>query len=107
MRAGPQRLHFKALVGAPSAHGWLAGELQLRPDGKQSRVARSLEPFLWKSGSGSVIFMSSTAAIATFIVFRRLSMRSGRADHTQQAIEPGLGAKGDRVNAVSPTPISF
>jgi len=67
----------------------------------------TLEPYLEKSGSGAIVIMSSTAAIETFIVPQAFNAIKGALLTYAKQLGQALGAKGIRVNAVSPGPISF
>lgn len=67
----------------------------------------ALEPWLEKSGSGSVVVMSSTAGTETFIVPQAYNaMKAALLTYTKQ-LSQAWGPKGIRVNAVSPGPIEF
>ena len=67
----------------------------------------TLEPYLEKSGTGAIVIMSSTAAIETFIVPQAFNAIKGALLTYAKQLGQALGAKGIRVNAVSPGPISF
>jgi len=67
----------------------------------------TLEPYLEKSGSGAIVIMSSTAAVETFIVPQAFNAIKGALLTYAKQLGQALGAKGIRVNAVSPGPISF
>jgi len=67
----------------------------------------TLEPFLAKSGSGSVIIMSSTAAFETFIVPQAFNAIKAALLTYSKQLSQAWGPKGIRVNAISPGPISF
>jgi len=67
----------------------------------------TLEPYLEKSGSGAIVIMSSSAAIETFIVPQAFNAIKGALLTYAKQLGQALGAKGIRVNAVSPGPISF
>jgi len=67
----------------------------------------TLEPHLAKSRSGSVIIMSSTAAVETFLVPQAFNaIKSALLTYSKQ-LSQAWGPKGIRVNAISPGPISF
>jgi 3-oxoacyl-[acyl-carrier protein] reductase len=67
----------------------------------------ALLPHLEKSGAGSVIIMSSTAAIETFIAPQAFnSIKAALLTYSKQ-LSQTWGPKGIRVNAISPGPISF
>jgi NAD(P)-dependent dehydrogenase (short-subunit alcohol dehydrogenase family) len=67
----------------------------------------ALEPYLAKSGAGSVIIMSSTAAFETFIVPQAFNAIKAALLTYSKQLSQAWGPKGIRVNAVSPGPISF
>ena len=67
----------------------------------------TLEPFLEKSGSGSIIIMSSTAGTETFIVPQAFNALKAALLTYSGQLGQMLGPKGIRVNAVSPGPIAF
>jgi 3-oxoacyl-[acyl-carrier protein] reductase len=67
----------------------------------------TLEPYLEKSGQGSVIIMSSTAAFETFIVPQAFNALKAALLTYSKQLSQAWGPKGIRVNAVSPGPISF
>ncbi|MFN4135077.1 MAG: SDR family NAD(P)-dependent oxidoreductase [Novosphingobium sp.] len=69
--------------------------------------AETLEPFLEKSGCGSIVFMSSTAGFETFIVPQGYNALKGALAVYAGQLSQALGPKGIRVNAVSPGPIKF
>lgn len=66
-----------------------------------------LQPYLEGSGSGSIVFMSSTAGFETFLVPQAFnSIKASLATYAKQ-LGQAWGSKGIRVNCVSPGPISF
>ena len=67
----------------------------------------TLEPYLEKSGTGSIVIMSSTAGTETFIVPQAFNALKGALLTYSGQLGQMLGAKGIRVNAVSPGPITF
>lgn len=67
----------------------------------------TLEPYLETSGSGAIVIMSSTAAVETFLVPQAFNAIKGALLTYAKQLGQALGAKGIRVNAVSPGPISF
>jgi 3-oxoacyl-[acyl-carrier protein] reductase len=67
----------------------------------------TLEPFLEKSGAGSIVIMSSTAGFETFIVPQAFNALKGALLVYSGQLSQMLGPKGIRVNAVSPGPIAF
>lgn len=67
----------------------------------------TLEPYLEASGSGSVVLMSSTAGIETFLVPQAFnSIKAALLTYAKQ-LGQAWGPKGIRVNTVSPGPIAF
>ena len=67
----------------------------------------TLTPALEKSGSGSIIFMSSTAAVETFVMPQAFNaLKSALITYGSQ-LSQSLAAKGIRVNTVSPGPIEY
>jgi 3-oxoacyl-[acyl-carrier protein] reductase len=64
-------------------------------------------PYLEKSGSGSVVVMSSTAAIETFLVPQAFNAIKAALLTYAKQLSQAWGPKYIRVNAVSPGPISF
>lgn len=67
----------------------------------------TLEPWLEKSGAGSIVVMSSTAAMETFIVPQAFNALKGALITYASQLGQQLGPKGIRVNTVSPGPIAF
>jgi 3-oxoacyl-[acyl-carrier protein] reductase len=67
----------------------------------------ALEPYLEKSGSGAIVIMSSTAGFETFIVPQAFNALKAALLTYSKQLGQQLGAKGIRVNAVSPGPIAF
>lgn len=67
----------------------------------------TLTPALEASGAGSIIIMSSTAAVETFIMPQAYNaMKAALITYASQQSQ-ALAAKGIRVNTVSPGPIEF
>jgi len=66
-----------------------------------------LEERLAASGTGSVVLMSSSAAVETFIVPQGYNALKGALLVYAGQLSQALGPKGIRVNCVSPGPISF
>jgi NAD(P)-dependent dehydrogenase (short-subunit alcohol dehydrogenase family) len=67
----------------------------------------TLQPYLEKSGEGAVVFMSSTAALETFIVPQGYnSIKAALLTYSKQ-LGQALAPKGIRINVVSPGPIKF
>lgn len=67
----------------------------------------ALEPWLAKSASGSVVIMSSTAALETFIVPQAFNAIKAALLTYAKQLSQAWGPKGIRVNTLSPGPISF
>jgi 3-oxoacyl-[acyl-carrier protein] reductase len=67
----------------------------------------TLEPYLEKSGAGSIVIMSSTAAVETFLIPQAFNALKGALLVYAKQLGQALGSKGIRVNAVSPGPIAF
>ena len=67
----------------------------------------ALEPYLEKSAHGSVIVMSSTAGVETFLVPQAFNTIKGALLVYTKQLGQAWGPKGIRVNAVSPGPVSF
>jgi 3-oxoacyl-[acyl-carrier protein] reductase len=66
-----------------------------------------LEPYLEKSGAGSFVMMSTTAAVETFLYPQAFNaMKAALLTYSKQ-LSQMWAAKGIRVNAVSPGPISY
>lgn len=67
----------------------------------------ALEPYLEKSGSGSVVMMSSTAGFETFLVPQAFNAIKGALLVYAKQLGQAWGSKGIRINSVSPGPIAF
>jgi len=67
----------------------------------------TLEPWLEKSDAGAVVILSSTAGVETFLVPQAFNAIKGALLVYAKQLGQAWGAKGIRVNAVSPGPISF
>lgn len=67
----------------------------------------ALEPYLKKSGHGSVVFMGSTAGVETFLVPQAYNTIKGALLVYAKQLGQAWGRKGIRINAVSPGPVSF
>jgi NAD(P)-dependent dehydrogenase (short-subunit alcohol dehydrogenase family) len=66
-----------------------------------------LEGALEASGNGSVIFMSSTAAVETFIMPQAFNAIKAALITYASQLSQSLAAKGIRVNTVTPGPIEY
>jgi len=71
------------------------------------RGCEALEPWLEKSGDGSIVILSSIAAVETFIVPQAFNAIKAALLTYAKQLGQALGPKGIRVNAVSPGPITF
>jgi len=67
----------------------------------------ALEPHLEKSKAGSIILMSSTAAIETFLIPQAFNAIKAAMITYGKQLSQAWAAKGIRVNIVSPGPISY
>lgn len=67
----------------------------------------ALTPALASSGSGSVIFMSSTAAVETFVAPQAFNALKAALITYASQLSQALAAQGIRVNTVSPGPIEY
>lgn len=67
----------------------------------------ALEPYLEASGKGSVVIMSSTAAVETFLVPQAFNAIKAALLTYAKQLSQAWGPKKIRVNAVSPGPIAF
>jgi 3-oxoacyl-[acyl-carrier protein] reductase len=67
----------------------------------------ALAPWLEKSGAGSIVILSSIAAVETFIVPQAFNAIKAALLTYAKQLGQALGPKGIRVNAVSPGPITF
>ncbi len=67
----------------------------------------TLEPHLEKSGNGSVVILSSTAGVETFIVPQGYNALKGSLLVYAKQQGQAWGPKGIRINCVSPGPIKF
>ena len=67
----------------------------------------ALEPYLEKSGAGSVVFMSSTAAVETFIAPNAFNALKAALLTYAKQLSQAWGPKGIRVNTVTPGPVTF
>jgi 3-oxoacyl-[acyl-carrier protein] reductase len=71
------------------------------------RGCETLEPYLARSGAGSVIIMSSTAAVETFLVPQAFNAVKAALLTYSKQLSQAWGPKRIRVNAISPGPVSF
>lgn len=67
----------------------------------------TLTPYLAKSGAGSIVILSSTAGVETFIVPQAFNALKGALITYASQLGQQLGPQGIRVNTVSPGPIAF
>ncbi|MGC6471871.1 MAG: SDR family NAD(P)-dependent oxidoreductase [Parvibaculales bacterium] len=67
----------------------------------------ALQPYLEKSDHASIVIMSSTAAVETFMVPQPYNAAKAALLTYAKQLSQHLGAQNIRVNAVSPGPISF
>lgn len=67
----------------------------------------ALTPALEASGAGSIIFMSSTAAVETFLVPQAFNALKAALITYAKQLSQALGPKGIRVNVVTPGPIKY
>ena len=66
-----------------------------------------LTPALEASGAGSIIFMSSTAAVETFVMPQAFNALKAALITFGSQLSQALAPKGIRVNAVTPGPIEY
>ena len=71
------------------------------------RGVETLTPALEASGAGSIIFMSSTAAVETFVMPQAFNAFKAALITYGSQLSQSLAAKGIRVNTVSPGPIEY
>jgi NAD(P)-dependent dehydrogenase (short-subunit alcohol dehydrogenase family) len=71
------------------------------------RACETLEPFLEASGDGSVVMMSSTAAVETFIRPQAFNAMKAAVITYASQLSQSWGAKNIRVNVVTPGPVEF
>lgn len=71
------------------------------------RGCEALEPWLARSGRGSVVMMSSTAAVETFLVPQAFNAIKAAVLTYAKQLSQAWGPKNIRVNAISPGPIAF
>ncbi|MFT4054154.1 MAG: SDR family oxidoreductase [Novosphingobium sp.] len=98
-------IHSISSSGAQGSADWEAS-FQLDMLGAVD-ACETLEPYLEKSGAGSVILMSSTAAIETFLVPQAFNAIKAAVITYGSQLGQAWAGKGIRVNMVSPGPISY
>lgn len=98
-------VHTISSSGASGAQDW---EESFRIDilGAVDAV-EALEPYLEKSSEGSIVMMSSTAAVETFLVPQAFNAIKAALITYASQLSQALASKGIRVNAVSPGPICY
>lgn len=67
----------------------------------------TLEPYLEKSSAASVVLMSSTAAVETFIAPNAFNAAKAALLTYAKQLSQAWGPKGIRVNSVTPGPVVF
>jgi 3-oxoacyl-[acyl-carrier protein] reductase len=67
----------------------------------------ALTPALAASGNGSIIFMSSTAAVETFIMPQAFNALKAALITYGSQLSQSLAAQGIRVNTITPGPIEY
>ncbi len=67
----------------------------------------ALTPALTASGAGSIIFMSSTAAVETFIMPQAFNALKAALITYGSQLSQALAAQGIRVNTITPGPIEY
>ncbi|MGK2908262.1 MAG: SDR family NAD(P)-dependent oxidoreductase [Sphingobium sp.] len=70
-------------------------------------ACEALEPYLEKSSAGSIILMSSTAALETFLVPQAFNAIKAAVITYGKQLSQAWAPKGIRVNMVSPGPITY
>ena len=70
-------------------------------------ACETLEPWLAKSGTGSVVLMSSTAAVETFLIPQAFNAIKAALITYGKQLSQAWATKGIRVNCVSPGPVSY
>lgn len=98
-------VHSISSSGANGAQDW---EESFRIDmlGAVDAV-EALEPYLEKSDAASIVMMSSTAAVETFLVPQAFNAIKGALITYASQLSQALAPKGIRVNCVSPGPICY
>jgi NAD(P)-dependent dehydrogenase (short-subunit alcohol dehydrogenase family) len=98
-------IHNMSSSGAGGSGDW---DMSFNLDIKGAVTSiEALEPHLEKSDCASIIFMSSTAAIETFIRPQAFNAMKAALITYGSQLSQSLGPKGIRVNMVSPGPTSF
>lgn len=67
----------------------------------------ALQPYLAKSGAGSVILMSSTAAVETFLIPQAFNAIKAAIITYGKQLSQAWAPQGIRVNMISPGPVSY
>lgn len=70
-------------------------------------AVEALTPALEASGKGSIIFMSSTAAVETFIMPQAFNALKAAVITYASQLSQALAAKAIRVNTITPGPIEY
>jgi NAD(P)-dependent dehydrogenase (short-subunit alcohol dehydrogenase family) len=98
-------IHNASSSGAQGTTDW---DLTFKLDMKGAVLGcETLEPWLEKSGQGSVILMSSTAAFETFIYPQAFNAIKAAIITYAKQLSQLWAAKGIRVNCVSPGPTEY
>ena len=98
-------IHTASSSGQSATQDWARG-LDLDIMGGVHGV-QVLTPALEKSGCGSIIFMSSTAAVETFVMPQAFNALKAALITYGSQLSQALAPKGIRVNSVSPGPIEY
>lgn len=98
-------IHSISSSGAQGSQDWDAS-FQLDMLGAVD-ACETLEPYLEKSGHGSVILMSSTAAFETFLIPQAFNAIKAAVITYGKQLSQAWGPKNIRVNMVSPGPVSY
>lgn len=98
-------IHSISSSGSQGAQDWEAS-FQLDILGAVD-ACETLQPHLAKSGAGSIILMSSTAAVETFLVPQAFNAIKAAVITYGKQLGEAWAAQGIRVNMVSPGPISY
>lgn len=98
-------VHNMSSSGAGGAGNW---EMTFNLDIRAAVTSiDTLTPYLEQSDDGSVILMSSTAALETFVRPQAFNALKAALLTYGKQVSQQLGAKGIRVNMVSPGPIEY